>query len=77
KTSARQIGKVTSTLHQLSRDWCKEGEEERKQCYMPISVLVPGAGLGRLPLEFVYRGYATQGNEFSYFMLFVSYFMLN
>lgn len=32
-------------------------------------VLVPGAGLGRLPLEIAARGYSCQGNEFSYFML--------
>jgi len=40
-------------------------------------VLVPGAGLGRLPLEVVGRGYACQGNEFSYFMLLTSNFLLN
>ena len=40
-------------------------------------VLVPGAGLGRLPLEIVARGYACQGNEFSYFMLLGSNFLLN
>lgn len=32
-------------------------------------MLVPGAGLGRLPLEIASRGYACQGNEFSYYML--------
>jgi len=41
------------------------------------NVLVPGAGLGRLPLEIVHRGYACQGNEFSYFMLLTSNFLLN
>lgn len=40
-------------------------------------VLVPGAGLGRLPLEIAARGYACQGNEFSYFMLLTSNFLLN
>ncbi|KAF0721169.1 hypothetical protein AaE_010147 [Aphanomyces astaci] len=40
-------------------------------------VLVPGAGLGRLALEIVSAGYATQGNEFSYQMLFTSNFILN
>jgi carnosine N-methyltransferase len=40
-------------------------------------VLVPGAGLGRLPLEIAARGYACQGNEFSYFMLLASNFLLN
>ena len=40
-------------------------------------VLVPGSGLGRLALEICARGYATQGNEFAYFMLIVSNFLLN
>ncbi|KAJ1921261.1 hypothetical protein H4219_000862 [Mycoemilia scoparia] len=42
-----------------------------------VSVLVPGAGLGRLALEIADRGYSCQGNEFSYFMLFSSNFILN
>ncbi len=42
-----------------------------------MRVLCPGAGLGRLVFEVVCRGYACQGNEFSYFMLFVSNFVLN
>ncbi|CAM9119351.1 unnamed protein product [Discosporangium mesarthrocarpum] len=98
RTSSRQVDKVTSTLHQLVREWSEEGQEERNQSYLPIlqelerrlpvnsanwgklKVLVPGAGLGRLPLEIVSRGYETQGktgNEFSYFMLFASKFLLN
>lgn len=40
-------------------------------------VLVPGAGLGRLPLEIAAKGYACQGNEFSWFMLLTSNFLLN
>lgn len=40
-------------------------------------VLLPGAGLGRLALEIASRGYAVQGNEFSYQMLFASNFILN
>jgi carnosine N-methyltransferase len=42
-----------------------------------IDVLVPGAGLGRLAWECVLRGYNTQGNEFSYFCLICSSFILN
>ncbi len=42
-----------------------------------ISVLIPGAGLGRLLYEFSKAGYKAQGNEFSYFMLLASNFMLN
>ena len=40
-------------------------------------VLVPGVGQGRLLLELVKEGYHTQGNEFSYHMLFSSNFVLN
>lgn len=40
-------------------------------------VLVPGAGLGRLVVEFVKRGFSTQGNDISYHMLLNSNFILN
>nr|CEL65888.1 TPA: hypothetical protein BN1204_017180 [Neospora caninum Liverpool] len=43
----------------------------------PPRVLCPGSGLGRLPFEVTRRGYACQGNEFSYFMLMGSDFILN
>ncbi|KAJ1719798.1 hypothetical protein LPJ53_005492 [Coemansia erecta] len=42
-----------------------------------VRVLVPGAGLGRLAYEICCRGFSSQGNEFSYFMLFASNFVLN
>ncbi|XP_077864473.1 carnosine N-methyltransferase-like [Saccoglossus kowalevskii] len=42
-----------------------------------ISVLVPGAGLGRLAYEIAGKGYICQGNEISLFMLFSSNFILN
>ncbi|KAJ2156550.1 hypothetical protein GGF46_005107 [Coemansia sp. RSA 552] len=42
-----------------------------------IHVLVPGAGLGRLAFDICCRGFSSQGNEFSYFMLFASNFILN
>jgi len=40
-------------------------------------VLVPGAGLGRLPWSIAQLGYTCQGNEYSLFMLFTSNFILN
>ncbi|GMG52512.1 unnamed protein product [Ambrosiozyma monospora] len=49
-------------------------EVEKRQY---LNVLVPGAGLGRLVIEFVKRGFQTQGNEFSYHMLLNSSFILN
>ncbi|CAG2120322.1 unnamed protein product, partial [Medioppia subpectinata] len=42
-----------------------------------VQVLVPGAGLGRLPYEIARRGFSCQGNEYSLFMLFTSNFLLN
>ena len=40
-------------------------------------VLIPGAGLGRLAYEVASRGYEAQGNEWSYYMLLGSSFILN
>eukprot|EP01134_Creolimax_fragrantissima_P001763 CFRG1763T1 len=42
-----------------------------------VKVLVPGAGLGRLAFEFASVGFSCQGNEFSFYMLIASNFMLN
>ncbi|CAG9813749.1 unnamed protein product [Phaedon cochleariae] len=42
-----------------------------------ITVLVPGAGLGRLAFEIASNGFACQGNEFNLFMLLMSFFVLN
>lgn len=85
--------KVRSTLRQFVRDWSEEGIEERRDAYEPIleclekyvpitetyrpKVLCPGCGLGRLPFEVAKKGYQSEGNEFSYFMLLTSNFVLN
>lgn len=42
-----------------------------------INVLVPGAGLGRLAFDFAKLGFSCQGNEFSFYMLLASHYMLN
>ncbi|KAF9434261.1 serine/threonine protein kinase, CMGC group [Entomortierella beljakovae] len=42
-----------------------------------IHVLVPGSGLGRLAFDIAHRGFSAQGNEFSYYMLLASNFILN
>lgn len=42
-----------------------------------VRIVIPGCGLGRLPLELALRGFAAQGNEFSFHMLFMSNYMLN
>ncbi|ETB59145.1 hypothetical protein YYC_03408 [Plasmodium yoelii 17X] len=89
----QNMSKVRSTLRQFVRDWSIEGIEERKNAYEPIlkslekyipikdnyipKILCPGSGLGRLPYEVAKRGYKSQGNEFSYFMLLSSNFILN
>jgi carnosine N-methyltransferase len=41
------------------------------------SILLPGAGLGRLLFELCIRGYNTTGNEISYHQLLASNFILN
>ncbi|RZC45323.1 hypothetical protein C5167_038268 [Papaver somniferum] len=43
----------------------------------PPCCLVPGAGLGRLALEISCLGFISQGNEFSYYMMICSNFILN
>ncbi len=40
-------------------------------------MLIPGAGLARLCVEVAAQGYEAQGNEFSYYMLLASSFILN
>ncbi|CAO1638809.1 unnamed protein product [Sympodiomycopsis kandeliae] len=42
-----------------------------------IKVLTPGCGLGRLSWEIAMKGFSSQGNEFSFFMLIISHFILN
>lgn len=42
-----------------------------------LSVLLPGCGMGRLVFEFALRNFRSQGNEFAYFMLLASNFILN
>ncbi|KAF7308312.1 N2227 domain-containing protein [Mycena chlorophos] len=48
-------------------------EAERRN----LRVLVPGAGLGRLAHDVARLGFASQGNEFSHYMLLTSHFILN
>lgn len=54
-------------------DWTEGGDE----LAVPPTVLLPGAGLGRLCVEVAGLGLQAQGNEFSYHMLLASSFMLN
>lgn len=92
-SSRFDMDKVHSTLKQINRDWGIEGLVERESCYSPVlaalkeftqdknraevRVLVPGCGLARLAFDIAKLGYEAQGNEFSYFMLIASNFILN
>ncbi|RWS26675.1 UPF0586 protein C9orf41-like protein [Leptotrombidium deliense] len=85
--------KTYSVLKQIVREWSADGINERKICFQPIlneinerfadrvksevSILVPGAGLGRLAYDIAVQGYTCQGNEYSLLMLFTSNFILN
>lgn len=93
KSNQSDYIKVKATLKQLLREWSDEGVNERQSFgkiidelelkYPDINqrfkhkILIPGVGLGRLNFELVKRGFNVQGNDFSYFMLFLSNFVLN
>ncbi|XP_022771809.1 carnosine N-methyltransferase-like isoform X3 [Durio zibethinus] len=59
---------ILEELDTLFPNRCKES---------PPACLVPGAGLGRLALEISCLGFISQGNEFSYYMMISSSFILN
>lgn len=87
------MGKANSTIRQFYRDWSAKGSPEREVCYGPVledlkeffgerppsdtSVLVPGAGLGRLVFDLCMAGYSAEGNEISYHQLLASSWVLN
>ncbi|CAL1385749.1 unnamed protein product [Linum trigynum] len=58
-------------LEELDSQFPKRSKERAPAC------LVPGAGLGRLALEISRLGFMSQGNEFSYYMMICSSFILN
>ncbi|GKV15259.1 hypothetical protein SLEP1_g26055 [Rubroshorea leprosula] len=60
---------ILEELDALFPNRCKERS--------PPTCLVPGAGLGRLALEISCLGFVSQGNEFSYYMMICSSFILN
>ncbi|KAJ9065285.1 hypothetical protein DSO57_1021345 [Entomophthora muscae] len=60
-------------LDELVSHFSHVSEEDRPN----YKVAVPGAGLGRLAYEVAKLGFSCQGNEFSYFMLLASSFILN
>ncbi|GIL86828.1 hypothetical protein Vretifemale_15031 [Volvox reticuliferus] len=62
-------GRILDELKTTFKDW--------SNTHRPPRVLIPGAGLARLCVEVAALGYEAQGNEFSYFMLLASSFILN
>jgi carnosine N-methyltransferase len=83
---------IRSSVRQLWRDWSKEGEEERNSCHIPvltdlktylnkpnseIRILIPGAGLCRLPFNLAALGYEVEANELSYHQILMTNFVLS
>ncbi|XP_046871747.1 carnosine N-methyltransferase [Hypomesus transpacificus] len=85
KSTIKQFVRDWSETGQAERDSCYLPLIQEVQRLFPsdqydlskVSVLVPGAGLGRLAWEIARLGYVCQGNEWSFFMLFSSNFVLN
>ncbi|KAM4576923.1 carnosine N-methyltransferase [Odontesthes bonariensis] len=85
KSTIKQFVRDWSETGQAERDSCYKPIIQEIERLFPcdqydvskVSVLVPGAGLGRLAWEIAQLGYTCQGNEWSFFMLFSSNFVLN
>ncbi|XP_058493136.1 carnosine N-methyltransferase [Solea solea] len=85
KSTIKQFVRDWSEAGQAERESCYLPIIQQIQRLFPsdqydvskVSVLVPGAGLGRLAWEIARLGYICQGNEWSLFMLFSSNFVLN
>uniref|UniRef100_A0AAV2MTK3 Carnosine N-methyltransferase n=1 Tax=Knipowitschia caucasica TaxID=637954 RepID=A0AAV2MTK3_KNICA len=85
KSTIKQFVRDWSETGRAERDSCYQPIIKEIQRLFPsdrcdvstVSVLVPGAGLGRLAWEIARLGYICQGNEWSFYMLFSSNFVLN
>jgi carnosine N-methyltransferase len=85
KAILRQLVREWSSEGMLERELCYGPLLAELAAHMPVTtanrntqrVLIPGCGLGRLPLEIAARGYAAHGNDASYFMLFCSAYIMN
>ncbi|XP_023658956.1 carnosine N-methyltransferase [Paramormyrops kingsleyae] len=85
KSTIKQFVRDWSEAGKAERDSCYQPLIDeilkifpREKCDVSkVRILVPGAGLGRLAWEIARLGYACQGNEWSFFMLFSSHFVLN
>jgi len=63
-------------LHPLA-ERSSTGDMGESQTPAAPRILVPGAGLGRLPWELANMGYDAEANELSYYMLLPAFFILN
>eukprot|EP01119_Soliformovum_irregulare_P017986 TRINITY_DN5435_c0_g1_i1.p1 TRINITY_DN5435_c0_g1~~TRINITY_DN5435_c0_g1_i1.p1 ORF type:complete len:417 (+),score=118.78 TRINITY_DN5435_c0_g1_i1:180-1253(+) len=84
KSTLRQFMRDWSEEGKTERDQCYKPILDELSAKFPeiserakIRVLTPGAGLGRLTFEIARLGFSSQGNEYSYFMLLASNFILN
>lgn len=85
RTTIKQIMRDWSEQGKIERDQSYQPIINEISQRLPLSkssnyrpkVLVPGCGLGRLAWELARMGYICEGNEFSFFMLFTSNFILN
>jgi carnosine N-methyltransferase len=66
-------GRIVAELRRL---FCLD-DDPRQRLRRTPAVLVPGAGLARLCVDVAAAGMRAQGNEFSYYMLVASAFILN
>ena len=83
-STLRQFVRDWADEGRMERQKCYDPILEEVERRLPLKgevnkyrVLVPGCGLARLLWEFAHRGYAAQGNEFSYHMLLAANWVLN
>ncbi|EME30975.1 Carnosine N-methyltransferase [Galdieria sulphuraria] len=65
---------IDSTIKEYER-FCSDSSSRKDPA--TFRVLVPGAGLGRLAWELAREGFQVQGNDFTYYSLFSSNYILN
>ncbi|KAI1093980.1 N2227-domain-containing protein [Rostrohypoxylon terebratum] len=84
RSTVRQFYRDWSAEGVVERDACYgpvyralDAEKVKYPDRLPMKVLVPGAGLGRLVFDLCLNGYLTEGNEISYHQLLASSYILN
>lgn len=85
RSTLHQCARDWSAEGAPERDACYKPLLEELKRVLPVTaanvnaqrVCIPGCGTGRLVFDAAAAGYAAQGNEFAYFMLFASHYILN